>query len=323
MRTLDFGSEPVETKVVYRIPYGDPADELGFAAPCESNCEPPCPCSAQVQPAAFDIGPSGAPGVLDVAKGRVALYSQTGLDRAVDLGSLGPRAFDVQIGDRGDVVVLAQRGDYSTAFILKPSAGGTSTVGVRLNGMRAETGTHFSLAGDRVFLSAFLQEDFVEEEVPIGVPLSPADRGNASEVPGRPFLNGWFVFEDFRGDQVIPLGVRSAEYDWFQEVEFRLQVPDRTDGGEKKGQVSWELEIDPDGTLHLLIFAGTYGRGAVDGYWYLTVEADGRVGQPQRLSGPSEPDDQQTRHLSLDPQGDPVLMWARGDGVEFETLPHA
>jgi hypothetical protein len=120
--------------------------------------------------------------------------------------------------------------------------------------------------------------------------------------------------------QVIPVSVSSSTQNWNVQIEAKLV--DKIRGEEKavQGSVSREIQIDDRGFIHLLLFAGTSRKPLRDGYWYLRVGPHGSVGDPIPLGSPPIPDDQQTRHLSLDSHGVPLLMWPDKKGVGIISL---
>jgi hypothetical protein len=54
---------------------------------------------------------------------------------------------------------------------------------------------------------------------------------------------------------------------------------------------------------------------------HLKVAPDGGSAYPIKLAGPRTADDQQTRCLTLDQHGEPLVMWAGRRGVLIEALP--
>jgi hypothetical protein len=102
--------------------------------------------------------------------------------------------------------------------------------------------------------------------------------------------------------------------------------------GEKKvvrGTVSWEPVIAGDGSVHLLIFAGTFARNRADqedGYWYLSIDPDGNVGGPVALAAHDQasrdfPNPRnQVRRLTLGPDGGIFLMLTGPKKASFYRL---
>jgi hypothetical protein len=174
--------------------------------------------------------------------------------------------------------------------------------------------------GTRLFSTVFRTDGLTDEEVPVEVTLDDGEAA-AVEVPGRPFLDGWSLFQDYAGNQTVTLEVSASTARWRVEIDLELRQSVEGRSVARRGHVSWESEIAPDGTSHLLLFAGTEGRHATDGYWYLGVAPDGAVGPVVPLQGPSRRDDQQSRRLTLDGEGNPVLMWAGRRALRFERLP--
>jgi len=122
------------------------------------------------------------------------------------------------------------------------------------------------------------------------------------------------------GDQLLSLSVESDEHSWSKTIRLKLRQVIDCELTSVRGSVGAEVEVSADGTIHLLMFAGTYSRKAIDGYWYLTMSAEGEVGEAIPLEGPGKPDDQQVRRLSLDEADKPLVMWAGGRGLRFERL---
>lgn len=319
-RTLDFDSPTVSGEILATIPYGEGAQELGFVPVCTRNCSPPCPCTTPFQPSAFDIDSRDRVWILDNAKRRVAVFRAPS-DFLFDVpgnNRLLLIAADLQwVGDQA--VALSQNPRFESKLLAIQQATEIRRSSIVFEGEPAET-THLWTDDSRMFTTVFREEGLSDEEVPVEVTLNESGDSAAEEVPGRPFLDGWLLFQDYVGPRIIPLAVSSAEHNWRLEIRLRLQ---QTIEGEKKsraGNVSWESEVDPAGTIHLLVFAGTQGRHAADDYWYLQVSPDGAVGDPLHLKGPSRRDDQQLRRLTLDAGSRPVVMWAGRKSARLEIL---
>jgi hypothetical protein len=306
-RTLDFSAGPQEGDVVARVPYGPNESALGYAPVCQdASCPPPCPCSTELFPAAFDVGDDEI-WILDGVKGRVARYDDDdGFVSATRNEAFGLRAFDLQlVGDVG--LVLSQTNDFRALF--------TSVTRRPVSWpLDEETYSSFTASRRRVFTTVFRDEGINSEEIPVEIVFH-ARAARAHEVPGVPFLDGWSFFEPFAGDQAITVSVSSSTESWARDIRFRL-LAERTHSA--RGRISWERALADDGTMHYLLFAGTYGRAEQNGWWYLTVSADGSVGRPLRLRRTDI--DPGGRHLSLGPDGEPYAMWRTSRGVVIEGL---
>lgn len=322
-RTLDFSDSSTPRKRLMSIPYGKRRRELGFAPICRgSGCAPPCPCSAQVQPSSHDVDRHGRVWIADQVKRRIAVFNGQGkFLPGITATELDSNLFDLQVVSDSVAVLRQQQGESQLIVI---SGSSVTTHDITFNGEEVDLSTEISSDDTSLFSVNFVQdEDLTEREVPVrlGLPESPKSDSEAEKVPGRPFRDGWLHFQGFAGARVVPLKVASSDYEWSKEIRFTLKQRVGKKTVRKRGNVSWELEIGPDGSIHLLLFAGTYGKSRVDGYWYLRVAPDGAVGTPTKLAGPRTDDDQQTRRLTLDQHGDPLLMWAGRRGVLIEALP--
>lgn len=315
-RTLDFEDPTQLGDVIERIEYGSSSSELGYLGVCRgSSCARPCPCSAPLQPSAFDIDARNRYWLLDVAKDRVAVFSEGRFLFDVPLRGRGYRSFDVQARSSEEAVVLRHRGDLTTEFLRVVKNSRPNSVRLRYRGRYVDSDSVFSIVDESAFLSVF-DDARGGKEIPVQVPLDSSGVARARAVPGRPFLDGWYLFRRNRGELKLPIAVSSSAESWKRLIVFRL----RRDNQETRGGVSWEVEVAPVGTIHLLLFLGTYGRRQVDGYWYLGISAEGKVGRPIPLTGPSRRDDQQMRRLTLLPDGSPFAMWADKRGVRVESL---
>lgn len=318
-RTLDFEAPRRRGGLVTRIPYGDGPSRVGFVPACIEKCSPPCPCTAPIQPVAADVDAAGRVWVADTAKSRVAVFEPTSeLSFATARTPLLLSASDLQLSE-GRGIVLSQDDRHKARVLSFDEAGGQTRSALSFEGGRAEAyrlWTH----GTRLFSTAFRTDGLTDEEVPVEVTI---DEGEAvaAEVPGRPFLDGWSLFQGYAGNRTVALEVSASTARWRVAIDLEIRQSVGGRSVERRGHVSWESEIAPDGTFHLLLFAGTEGRHATDGYWYLAVAPDGAVGPVVPLQGPSRRDDQQPRRLTLDEDGNPVLMWARRRALRFERLP--
>ncbi|MDQ3957622.1 MAG: hypothetical protein M3273_04795 [Actinomycetota bacterium] len=181
------------------------------------------------------------------------------------------------------------------------------------------TGNLIAAAGHAGYVSAFVEHGVEEEELPLEVPLDPTRRRlRAAETPGRPMLSGWLLFKKYEGPLLVPLAFEGDEGSWETDIHF-LTKRSRDSDPEPEGHISWETEVSPDGTIHLLIHAGLRKRG---GYWYVQVSPAGAVGDAFPLVGPGIEDDQQTRRLALDQDGVPFVMWAGRKNLLVSRLEH-
>ncbi len=219
----------------------------------------------------------------------------------------GLRATDVQATSTGAPVVLTQARDFTARF--------TTTDPTQTRPTASEGYSTFSTSGESIYYTVFEQAGLSTEEVPVEVVLSP-NEATMEEVPGVPFLDGWVEFEPFVDDRVVPLTVTSTEVNWSREIHLRLQT---SRGNFAPGRVAWEREVAPDGTVHFLLFAGTYGKRRIDDWWYLKVTNDGTVGTPVRLQRASELGGPY-RHLALDSSGLPFAMWVHRKNLIVEDL---
>ncbi|MPZ91081.1 MAG: hypothetical protein GEU68_05545 [Actinobacteria bacterium] len=255
-------------------------------------------------------------------KGRTAVFDNHGnFLRGITETELGVNLLDLQVVNESVAVLRQQQGESQLLLI---NGSSVTTHDISFHDEAVDLSSHISSDDTSLFSVNFVEdEDLNEREVPVKLDL-PEDAQSDSEaevVPGRPFRDGWLHFQGFEGDRVIPLKVSSSDYEWSREIKFTLKQGAARKLVRKRGNISWELEIGPDGSIHLLLFAGSVGRNRVDGYWYLKVAPDGSVGSPIKLAGPRRADDQQTRRLTLDQQGDPLVMWAGRRGVLIEALP--
>lgn len=318
-RTLDFDAPRRRGELVARVSYGDAPSQVGFVPVCTEKCSPPCPCTAPIQPVAADVDDAGRVWVADTAKSRLAVFEPTSeLSFATARSALLFSASDLQVTG-GQGIVLSQDNRHRARVLSFDEAGEESRSTLSFEGGTAEAyqlWTH----GTRLFSTVFRTDGLTDEEVPVEVTLEDGEAA-AVEVPGRPFLDGWSLFHDYAGDQTVALEVSASSARWRVEINLELRQSVEGRSAPRRGHVSWESEIAPDGTFHLLLLAGTEGRLATDGYWYLAVAPDGAVGPVLPLQGPSVRDDQQSRRLSLDAEGDPVLMWAGRRALRFERPP--
>lgn len=305
-RVLDFSADVAPVDVAVRLPYGRGGRRVGYVPRCTGDaCDPPCPCSTQLQPASFDVGVGEEVWVLDYAKGRIARFDGAGrFAGGLPLGRLAYRSWDLQLEDDRPFV-LAQDFGYD-ARVLFAEPDGRVSRRVFFEGGPVELGGSISASGGAGYVHGYAGE-LGDEEVFLEVPLDPAaPRLEATEAPGRPMLDGWLLYVPYRGPRLIPLEFDGGGASWATDVRL-LTKRAAEEEPRDRGIVSWEVDVGPDGTIHLLVHAGLR---RFDGYWYLRVSGDGEVGEPVRLRGPGIADDQQTRRLTLDAEGKPYVMWA-------------
>jgi hypothetical protein len=312
---LDFSEPGAVGRVLFRLPYGEGKGRVGYLPPClKASCERPCPCSTQIQPVSFAPHPDGGVWVLDPVKERVARFSaQGGFVKKLAVPGNDLLNSDVVLMDKR-LVVLGQRQRRDGDRISSLESGRSDTKVLRLEGdpVPAHSLTN---SGGRLFTTVFV-EDYTRE-----IPVEVARDGTASEVPGVPFLDGWKHHRDFAGHTTIPLQVSSTPYNWSMEIDAALLREIDGKRREVPGTLYWEFVISEQGEIHLYIHAQTEKGGSIDADWLLTVSPEGLVGEPVKLRGPTGPDDQQSRHLALDPDDRPMAMWAGKKGLLFEALP--
>lgn len=318
-RVLDFSHPKSSGRYVATIPYGKGRARVGFLGPClKEECLPPCPCTTAIQASAFDVDSSGKLWILDIVKRRIAVF-QAGGRFAFDehLRGVGYRSLDMQLLD-SDPHVLSQARNFNSRISVAGSSLPHSAYSLGNN----QPGP-FSVGRGRLYMTAFRTDPdtLQDEEIPVEINIpAGARRAKVERVPGRPFRDGWLQFIPYQGERLIPLSVESDDFSWSKVIHLKLRQVVSGEPKSVRGNVSWELEVAADGTIHVLMFAGTYSRKPVDGYWYVTVSAAGAVGQAIPLSGPGKADDQQVRRLSLNHAEQPMVMWAGGRGLRFERL---
>lgn len=315
-RVLDLEAEPMRVPALTRIPYGARRDRLGYLPPCTGRrCADPCPCSAHLQPGSFDLDATGAAWILDAAKERLAVFDATGeLVRAQPLPGVGYRAWDVQAHPDFTIVMSQDVDYYGRVTFVAPDS--VRAGAIRYEGSPIATGGPVTVDGDAGYVAAFEDTPTGDEELFLSVPLEPARSLRATQALGRPMLDGWLLLREYRGDRVIRLAYEAPVGSW----ETHLRLLTRTAGDHAprdRGIISWEIEIAPDGTIHLLVHGA---RARSSGYWYVRVAADGTPGDVVRLEGPRIADDQQSRRLTLDASGRPFVMWAQRRGVVISSL---
>lgn len=316
-RRLHFGTVGRAGRTVARLPYGSRASRLGYSPVClKGNCPPPCPCEVQQQPSSFDVDPDGRLAVLDVAKARVALFDDGRFVKAVALPNKDYGGEDLQTVGR-TVTVLSSREMRFYLTHLRPGVKRARVI--KYQGAPVETVSRIATDGERPY--ATIWGPLSESEVPVRLVAGrrrPAVV--ARRVPGRPFLDGWMPFHPYVAEDTIRLSTEASS-SWSRDIRFGFY---RDSGGLRRkvrGSVTWELEVSRAGTTHLLIAASTEARGPfINGYWYLRVERDGKVGRAVPLEGPTGPDDQQYRRLTLDEADQPLVMWSGRRGVRIESL---
>lgn len=305
------------------IPYGRTTGTVGFAETCvpPEDCQPPCPCEVPIVPTAFDVDHRDRLWVLDPVVPRVAVFSPDGRPEfEVPLGELGYRSLDLQVVD-DRVLVAVQDRDFHGRFIefdLRASRRGS--IPVLHKGRRAGIYGRVDVVGHRMFHS-ILVGPLEDEE--LFVELVPqAGRIIARGTAGWPLLDQTLEYPPGALDATIPLHVVGLN-GWAIDISFEFVMELGSRRLTPPGIVSWgDMEIDHEGAIHLLVFAGTDRRGKnVDGLWYLKVSPDGDVGRLVKLRQPERDDGTQTsRRLTLSDAGEPFVMWTDSDGLRIETL---
>jgi hypothetical protein len=318
---LSFDEEEMTGNVQYAVEYGSGRRTLGFLPVCLTNsCASPCPCSTQIQPAAFDVDADKDLWILDVAKERVAKFDRDG-NYLSQMGNavLDQRVFDLQLVDDRPAVL-----SQSTAFngrLAFPNVHSKMTQSViRFDGKPVEAYPPLVPGTASVYLTLLVSSKEDEKSIPAQVGLADDERHlTATQVPGIPFLDGWLLYQEPVGEQTIPLAVTSNSESWSLQIEFLIKR--KSEDNPIAGTISWETAIDREGVIHLLILAGTARKPLLSGYWYLKVFPDGRLSGPVALTGPSISDSQQSRRLALDSEGRPLIMWAKKHSVEIVGPP--
>lgn len=233
-------------------------------------------------PNAFDIT-GGLIWVLDDDKQRVAIFDREGhLRHTVRGPGIGYRSLDLQnIGSKA--AVLFQSRDFSTRFGFLTAHRVVSDKAVFLNGKPAETSSLFSVAGNRIYLIAFVDYRTYRNTVETKVEFIRVDpqAGNARLIAhpslGPVYEGRRLVWHHFIAERTFPVEVRTEGTRTERIIKISLRRGQRRLGG----LASSEMEFDArSGTVHLLLKAGV---GDVDGTWYLTVDAEGNVSEPVRI----------------------------------------
>lgn len=322
-RTLDFGAQSRRGRTRWLIPYGRAEGTVGFAQACvpPEDCEPPCPCEVPIVPSAFDIDKRGRLWVLDPVVPRVAVFSADGrFGVEVPLGELGYRSLDLQVvGDR--VLLAVQDRDFYGRFIefdLKGSR--RSSLPVLHKGRRAGVYGRVDVVNDRMFHAILVGP--LEDEGLFAEMVPQAGRVIAREAAGWPLLDQTLEYPPGALDATIPLHVMGPN-GWAVDISFEFVMRLGSRRLTSPGIVSWgDMEIDHEGAIHLLVFAGTDRRRKnVDGLWYLKVSPEGDVGRLVKLREPERDDGSQaSRRLTLSANGEPFVMWTDAEGLRIETL---
>lgn len=272
-------------------------------------------------PYAFDIDPSGRVWILDPTVPRIAVFdrgSRGVFD--VPLGDIGHRGSDLQMIGEQAIATFQDLGFKTIVLEMSLEGDKLRTRHIKLDGKRIDT-TGLDVVGDEIFSSAFVGpleevEQFVEIELP---PNGPA---LATEAEGWPLGAGLLRVTNSYEELTIPLDYVAPVGSWSKKVRFVLRQRVAGETKSKNGSISWaDMEIDPEGAIHLVVFAGTYGGQRDDGSWYLKVGPNGTVGRPIRLRDPERDDQGQApRRLTLDARGTPFAMWADRGAVVIESL---
>lgn len=319
-RTLDFESAPARAPIRYRLAFGKGRHEVGWAPVClKRDCKPPCPCSAQAQPSSFDIDEKGKVWVVDSAKGRVAVFAPNGsFEQAVRGGGIDYRSSDIHV-TRLRKIVTGQ--EFFKTYYSEILPDGTVLKQPLLyRGERIGAISFFHEDEGRFSTVALIPRGEGELERVQSVELVfDSQHAHALETPGRPYAIGWLA-NDRSPEGRIVFKVESLLEPLHLVVKFRFRQ--LVDGAPRfvSGATPYDLEIDEDGTFHVLLKAGTFSRYPVSGSWYMTITREGEVSQPIRLRDPKRRDDQQQRHLALDEEGRPFYMTAGRDALLIEDL---
>jgi hypothetical protein len=258
--------------------------------------------------------------VLDPVVPRVTVFSARGRPLFdVRLGKLGYRAFDLQVVGRSVFVAVQDRSFHGR--LLEFDLNGSRERSLRVMYEGDPTGIYgrVDVVDDRMF-HATLTGPLEDEEV--FVELVPrGDRVEAKEVSGWPIGDGVLEYPESALDATIPLR-ESGSQGWSKDIRFRFSMKVNGRRITPTGVVSWgDMEIDPAGAIHFLLFAGTYNKAAQDGLWYLKVSPEGEVGRPIKLADPERDDGGQTsRRLTLSATGEPFAMWTDRRGLTVESL---
>lgn len=322
-RTLDFTARGRRGETQWLIPYGRTVGTVGFADTCvpPEDCQPPCPCTVPMVPTAFDVDKRGKLWVLDSVVPRVAVFSPDGRSAfEIPLGELGYRSLDLQVVDDRVLVALQDR-DFQGRFIEFDLEGSRSgSMPVLYKGGRAGVYGRIDVVDDRMFHAILVGASGDEELFAELVPQ--AGHIIAREAAGWPLLEQTLEYPPGALDATIPLHVAGPN-GWVVDISFEFVMRVGSRRISPPGIVSWgDMEIDHEGAIHLLVFAGTDRRRKnVDGLWYLKVSPEGEVGRMVKLKGPERDDGSQTsRRLTLSHAGEPFVMWTDSDGLRIETM---
>ena len=347
-RTLDFDSPRIRGALVYQIDYGPRRSQAGAHDVCTSErCPRPCPCTQSGGPMSFDIDGRGRLWLLDVVKERVAVFAPNGLVteeyfpdgndfRDLDLQLRGEEALVHRQGGGLEAQLISIRNGAVGPVVTVRAAGETvSSVGfiqIGPEGINQIPPTE-ARPGFRGGVYAELYEspsDSVQCCFGPAELLTSEDASSAEAVhaPGLvPFLDGWFT-SAVRRSRIFRLEANSSSQEWTDEIAFRFVQRVSGEKRRVRGTASYESEISADGTVHMLIFAGTdlLNGPNEDGYWYLSIAPDGTPGRVVHLQAPDPRSRRpnpgvQLRHLTLDEHGSPLLMWVGAESVQVTRVP--
>ncbi|MGI8775582.1 MAG: hypothetical protein ACR2KQ_11365 [Actinomycetota bacterium] len=318
---MEFSDEPASVRSVAAIGFGESRGELGYRGICtEAACRPPCPCTVPIQPISFAIAEGGRRiFILDPLNSRIAMYAGSGsYEGELDLSGIGLRSLDLQISS-DLLAVLFQPLDLSTAFFVlrEPIAEvNAREVSVMFAGRSPSSSSTFQLEDGVAYLSLFVEKrvrsSTYDEEVLVGVPLLEGQKAVADEVPGYPTDDGHVSIELVRRPPLISI----VSEDWKRTLDLRAHS---IDGVLDDAVFSWEAGVEDTGAVHLLIRAHSE-RARRGGYFYVSVDSEGRVSEPLRILGPKGRDDGQTRHFAVDEDGTRYFMWRRSQGIVIESI---
>lgn len=300
---------------IARIPFGVGDAELGFIDRCIGpRCEYPCPCSVPIYPSAFDMGEDEI-WIADIAKNRLVSFGLLGRDPSNEyVGQSILFTSDLQLVDGQPLVLVVKKEGDLLALLQGQSL---TLHPLHFEGASAFSNQTIHIHSGNAYTNIFRNDG--PEEVSVEIVPSRDEVWEATETRGWQVAGGWLRFGEFE-PMTIPLELIRDDGTVDRKIEFRIFLKRNGQLVPRNGHISWEVEVDQAGVVHLLIFAGTFGHERTDGYWYLTVSPEGDVGEVIPLVGPGAPDDQQGRQLSLDDEGTPLAMWMTSGGIRIEDL---